>query len=191
MNKKQIKILAVVASSFISTSVFASDAEILKLGPYTGLLWPDGSGVIGKPYDVEKFKDRWSFLIKVDEMNDDQEITVDRKAYKNTDEFGKIRLSANIYLWLNISKAEEEILCVAGHDYPGKKAMIRVDKHDPIETNVSGCVALDDELDSLLKGGTKITIRGYHWPYGGAETFQIDLAGYTTTIDFLRGKRRE
>lgn len=188
----------------------AEEAKIYDFGQYVGRLYSDGSGSVGKRFDPKAtescqsfscrydrenanansvFKDSWSFRIKNDEMSDEQIITVSRQPYKMSKDFEEIQLKSGIYLWINLSKKGEEILCVAGHDFPGKKAMIRVDSNALIETNVNGCLFLNESLDSQMKAGIKITIRGYNWPYDGAETFEINLGGYTKTMDFLRGQR--
>ncbi|MCG9722905.1 hypothetical protein [Shewanella sp. Isolate7] len=186
------------------------EVKIFDFGRYVGHLYSDGSGSVAKRFDPKVtescksfscrydrenadvnsvFKNSWSFHIKNDEMTDKQVITVSRKAYKISKDFGEMKLNSNIYLWLNISDKDEEILCISGHNYPKKKGMIRVDNNDLIETNVNGCLPLNESLDSQMRSGNKITIRGYHWPYDGAETFDIDLGGYTKTMTFLRGQR--
>lgn len=167
----------------------SSDAALLNFGNYIGRIWHDGSGVIGKPSDVEGFKDTWSFRIKTDEMTDEKVITADRYAYTNSREFGKLKLNYDIWLWLNFSKKDQEMLCIAGHDYPGKRGMIRIDKNRPITTNENRCVRLSKDLDTQLRKEGQITLRGYHWPYGGGETKTISLGGYIALSGFLRSKR--
>jgi hypothetical protein len=187
----------------------SEEAKIFDFGQYVGRLYSDGSGSVGKRFDPKVtescqsfscrydrenadtnsvFKDSWSFNIKLDEMSDKQVITVIRKPYKISKDFGEISLKSNIYLFLNLSKKDEETLCIAGHDYPGKKGMVRVDSNDPIETGVNGCLPLSSSLDSQMRAGTNITIRGYHWPYDGAETFKISLGSYMKATEFLRNQ---
>jgi len=206
-----VEFFAFLALILVTPPTTAEDANVFKLGQYVGRLYSDGSGFIGKrpdpgatkgcksfpcEYDLRTadenpvFKDTWSFRIKNDEMTDEQKITVRRYPYKLTDSFGEIKLESNLYLWMNFSNAEREILCVSGHDFPGKKAMIRVDSNDPIETNKNGCLRLDTSRDSQLRKGNSLIIRGYHWPYDGAETRSISLGGYIKTSEFLRGRRQ-
>lgn len=194
-----------------SVPVWAQEAQIYDLGNYVARLYSDGSGSIGKRFDLSAtkgcksfsceydrkhsdndtvFKDTWSFRIKNDEMTDEQKISVRRYPYKMTDQFGEIKLDSNVYLWINLSNAHREVLCVAGHDFPGKTAMIRVDKNDPIETNKNGCLHLSSSLDDQLRKGNTLIIRGYHWPFDGAETREVSLGGYIKTTEFLRARRQ-
>ena len=187
----------------------AEEAKILDFDRYVGRIYSDGSGSIAKRFDPKvtescktpsckrdrknanvnsRFDDSWHFHIKNDEMSDKQIITVRKHPYTISKEFGEIRLTSNIYLWLSLSTKGKEVICVSGHDYPGKNAMIRIDSNPAIKTNTEGCLWLTEDLDSQMKAGSKITIRGYHWPYG-YETSKISLGGYTKTTQFLRGER--
>lgn len=195
-----------------ATIIKAEEKDLIVLGQYIGREYSDGSGSFGKKFDPEitrscktlsceldrknindesVFDDKWSFQIKNDEITDKQRITVKRYAYKINEQFGEIKLDSNIYLWLNLSNKDQEVLCVAGHDYPKMKAVIRIDKKPAIETNEEGCLLVDEKIDSQMRAGQKITIRGYHWPYQGAETQEIDLGGYTRISQFLRSKREK
>lgn len=205
---KGLLVLAIVANSCVA---LASEPEVLNFGDYVGRIYSDGSGSLGKRFDPSvtmscksfaceydrknadantSFKDIWSFRIKNDEMTDAQVITVERRPYKISQEFGEMRLTSNVYLWLNLSDSNKEVLCVAGHDFPGMKAMIRVDSNAPIETNEKGCLLLTKSLDGQMRTGSEVTIRGYHWPYRGAETFNIDLGGYIAITEYLRRIRQ-
>ena len=181
-------ILKVVLLSLFPIASIASETS-LDLGDYIGRIFSDGSGTIGAPDDVNNYIDTWSFRIKNDEMTDEKIITVNRYAYTNSEEFGKIQLQYEIWLFINLSKTNKEILCIGGHDYPGKTGMIRIDKNAPITTDVNGCLRLNKKLDKQLRSGNKITLRGYNWPYEGGETKTINLNGYIATSEFLRSKR--
>lgn len=197
---------------FLGVSAFnwAQEAETLDFGQYIGRIYSDGSGVVGERFDPQvtascqsfscqyerdnadansTFDDTWSFHVRDDEMTDEQIITVTRKPYTISEEFGEMRLRSNIYLWINLSEDDQEHLCVSGHDYPDKNAMIRVGSNTAIDTNENGCVLLSGSLNSQMSSADTITIRGYHWPYDDAETFQISLGGYSQIMAFLRGKR--
>ena len=101
-----------------------------------------------------------------------------------------MKLKSDIYLWVNLSQSSQEVLCVAGHDYPGLTAMIRVDGKKAIETNENGCLSLSNSLDDQLRSGLKVVIRGSHWPYKSPETKSISLDGYRVMTDFLRARRK-
>ena len=204
------KFTAIVFSLFSCVAISA-ESKNLDFGSYIGKMFPDGSGSIAERFNPNKtigcksffcehkrkntdslttFEDTWSFQVKNDEMTDAQKITAQRYYYKLSQDFGEMRMKANIYLWLDLSDGSGELLCVAGHNFPGKKAMIRIDNNKAIETNKSGCLIISNAIDAQLRLGNKITIRGYHWPYQGAETAEIDLGGYTKVSDFLRGMRK-
>jgi len=208
---KTLVLLFFTWSSFVALA--ESNREPLVFGDYVGHIYGDGSGSLGKRYDPKVYskcssfscqfdrdkaeedpymalKDRWSFHIKIDEMTDEQKITVRRGAYRITEEFGEVRLKTSISLWLRLTDKNSESLCVLGHDFPGVTGMIRVDKNPPIETKENGCVQLTESLDNQLRAGNKITIRGSAWPYRGAETQEIDLGGYAAITDFLRSRRK-
>ena len=178
-----------LAAILLSVVVNAAEPELLDFGSYVGRIYGDGSGSIGTPEDIENWDDIWSFRIKTDEMTDEKIVTVERWAYNDTEEFGKIKLKTEIYLWINFSDNDREVLCVGGHDYPGETAMIRIDSNDPIETNENGCLLLDNELNQQLIGGSVITIRGATWPYRAPDTQKINLGGYLAMSDFLRSER--
>lgn len=178
---------------------------------YVVKVYSDGSGTLGKSFDPEStlscksfsceykrknanskttFDDEWSFQVKNDEMDDEQIITVRRYPHKISDRFGEMQLKSDIYLWINLSQSSREVLCVAGHDYPGLTAMIRVDNKKAIETNENGCLSLSNSLDDQLRSGSKVVIRGSHWPYKSPETKDISLDGYRVMTDFLRARRK-
>ncbi|MEP4348476.1 MAG: hypothetical protein ABJ343_05540 [Marinobacter sp.] len=178
---------------------------------YVVKIYSDGSGTIGKKFDPKStlscnsfsceykrkngnsestFDDEWSFQVKNDEMDDEQIITVRRYPHKISDRFGEMELKSDIYLWINLSQSTREVFCVAGHDYPGLTAMIRVDSEKAIETNENGCLSLSNSLDDQLRSGSKVFIRGSHWPYKSPETKNISLDGYRVMTDFLRDRRK-
>ena len=204
---KKLNVLILTLNSL----VVLAESETLVFGDYVGQIYSDGSGSLGKRFDPEvtmscktfnceynrsnsdantSFDDKWSFHIRNDEMTDEQKITVKKYAWKFTEEFGEIRMTSSISLWLRLTDKNYESLCVLGHDYPGMTAMIRVDKNPPLETKENGCLQLTKDLDGQLRSGSKITIRGSKFPYSGSETKVIDLGGYSEMSDFLRNRRR-
>ena len=194
----------------LNSGVVLAEYETLVFGDYLGKIYGDGSGTLGKRFDPEvtiscktfsceydrknadentSFSDTWSFRIKIDEMTDEQQITVRKDAWKINEQFGEMRMDSNIYLWVILNDKNSEVLCVAGHDYPGMTGVIRVDKNPPLETRENGCLELTKDLDDQLRSGSKLTIRGSHLPYRGAETQVIDLGGYSEMSEFLRSRR--
>ena len=173
----------------LSCPALSESEQKLDFGSYIGRIWSDGSGVIGTPADVAGFKDTWSFQIKNDEMTDEKVITVRKYAFTNSPQFGRLKLNADISLWINFSNPEQEVLCLSGHDYPGMKGMVRIDINAPIKTSEQGCVLISEAVEQQLRNGNTIVLRGYAWPYKGGETQKISLGGYIATSTFLRGKR--
>jgi hypothetical protein len=209
--KKLVIVLVFILNSFMALA--ESESEALVFGDYVGFIYGDGSGSVGKRFDPEvimgcdsfkcrmdrrdaeedpdtAFKDRWRFHVTIDEMTDEQKITVRRDAYKIIKSNGELRMKSNISLWLRLTDKDYESLCVLGHDYPDMTGMVRVDKNPPLETKENGCLLLTKDLDDQLRSGSKITIRGSKFPYRGAETQVIDLGGYAAITDFLRSRRK-
>jgi hypothetical protein len=187
MKERLLPILLLI----LSVTAQGNESETLNIGNYVGKIYSDGSGSLGKKFDpnstlgcksfsceykrknadaTTSFDDTWSFHIRNDEMSDKQIITVARHPHKISKEFGEMKLKSSIYLWLNLSGKNQELLCIAGHDFPGLAAMIRVDDNKAIETNEKGCLILSRELDDQLMAGKNLTIRGSHWPYKSPET---------------------
>ena len=195
----------------LSSSIVLAESETLVFGDYVGRIFSDGSGSLGKRFDPEvtiscktfsyeydrknadentSFSDTWSFHIRIDEMTDEQIITVTKDVYRISEQFGEIRMDSSISLFINLTDRNYESLCVLGHDYPGMTGMIRVDKNPPLETRESGCLELTKDLDGQLRSGDIITIRGSNFPYRAPETHVIDLGGYSEISDFLRSRRK-
>ena len=171
--------------------VSSDEGKQLKLGNYVGRIYSDGSGNLGTPKDIANFSDYWHLQFNSDSITDKKIIKANRYAFNNTKEFGKVQYKYHIWLSLDLSNKSSEYLCVAGHNFPGKKAFIRVEKNAPITTGENGCVLIDASLDSQLKKGNQITLRGYYWPYEGGEDQIISLAGYAELTEFLRKKRAD
>lgn len=206
-----LKKLSILILTFNSLVVLA-ESENFVFGEYIGRIHSDGSGSLAKRFDPEvtkscksfsckykrenadansTFDDRWMFHIKIDEMTDEQSITVRRYAYDFSEEYGERTIGYKIKLFLDLTDKDYEFLCVLGHDFPGMTGMIRVDKTPAIETMENGCLQLTKDLDSQLRSGSKITIRGSNYPYKSPITRVIDLGGYSEMSDFLRSRRKQ
>ncbi|WP_353429003.1 hypothetical protein [Paracoccus denitrificans] len=84
-----------------------------------------------------------------------------------------------------LGTSDPQFICVSLHDYPGKKAMIRVDKNAPFTTMENGCIAAAEVLPQLLTG-TKVTLRRYTFPGNFSRDEEHLLTGFTKTIDTVR-----
>ena len=197
----------------LSSSIVLAESETLVFGDYVARIFSDGSGSVEKRFDPESIEgcntvhcefirkdldsfyalsdDEWSFHIRIDEMTDEQSITVRRYAYDFSEEYGGRIIGYKIKLFLDLTDKDYEFLCVLGHDFPGMTGMIRVDKTPAIETKENGCLQLTKDLDSQLRSGSKITIRGSNFPYKSPITRVIDLGGYSEMSDFLRSRRKQ
>ena len=152
-----------ILAAVLSYPAHATEERILDFGEYIGKMYSDGSGHLGKRFDPSMtlscksfacehkrrnadadttFNNTWAFHVRIDEMTDQKIITTSRRPYKLSAEFGEMALNSNVYLWLDLSSVDQEILCVGGHDFPGMKAMVRVNSNSPIETNEEGCISL-------------------------------------------------
>ncbi|MCH2556840.1 MAG: hypothetical protein MK005_06005 [Alcanivorax sp.] len=194
----------------IACGAMAEEPDLIIEDGYVLEIFSDGSGSLGRQFDPKAtmscksayceykrknadsrttFRDTWSFQIKKDAMSDEKTITLTRKPHEISEEFGEIEFNSDIYLWINLRRASREMLCVAGHDYSGLTAMIRVDSAKPMKTNENGCVLLSSALNKQLVSGSKLVIRGSHWPYQSPETQNISLDGYKKITQFLRDRR--
>ncbi len=187
--KRRMKIAIGCLFILVIQSAVGATATEKHYGNYVCQIYSDGSGSIGRPEELKNFNDVWSFNIKKDQITDKTKVTAQRYAYTDTKEFGEIRLKTDISLWLNLTDRRSEYLCVAGNNFPGKRAVIRVGKNAPITTNKSGCVRISNSLNSQLIKDDHIIIRGYHWPYEGAETQTINLDGYRQLKECLHRER--
>lgn len=210
MNKVKVWMLTLCLLG-LSCGAMSAEPDVIVKDGYVLKIYSDGSGTLGRQFDPQStlscesfsceykrknagsettFDDIWSFQVKSDEMNDEKVITVNRRPHKIDEEFGEMRLESEIYLWINFSETSREVLCVAGHDYPGLTAMIRVDNKNALKTNENGCLSLSPGLDGQLMSGSTLIIRGSHWPYKSPETKSISLDGYKKVSKFLRAQRK-
>ncbi|MCF1436834.1 hypothetical protein GOZ97_22675 [Agrobacterium vitis] len=77
-----------------------------------------------------------------------------------------------------------QIVCVQGHDFPGRTALIRIDGNAPIRTGENGCVSAQQVMDQL-KAGTKVSTRKTHWPYDQNRDQEGDLVGLGEAMQLL------
>lgn len=80
---------------------------------------------------------------------------------------------------------EPQIVCAAYHDFPGKIAMIRVDRNEPVETNEAGCVSAIKLLPQLINGSF-VTVRYSRLPGGHDTDSKHSLHGFSETVDVAK-----
>jgi hypothetical protein len=69
--------------------------------------------------------------------------------------------------------------CILGHDFPGRRGMIRIDGNPAIETNNDGCVSgrKATDLQSQLIAGSLLITRRVEWPYSGSVDKEMIISG--------------
>lgn len=101
------------------------------------------------------------------------------------------RVSCSLYqiggaLFLFYESAGPPSICAFGHDFPGRRAAIRVDSTDARTTNTDGCIEGSQALYQQLLGGERATIRYYEWPYDVARDAFMSLEGFLEAAEFAR-----
>jgi hypothetical protein len=69
--------------------------------------------------------------------------------------------------------------CIIGHDFPGRRGMIRVDSHSAISTDGDGCVygGTARRLQNQLVSGSRLITRRVEWPYDSNRDKEILISG--------------
>lgn len=79
--------------------------------------------------------------------------------------------------------------CVVGHDFPGRRASIRVDKNPSITTNKNGCISgsAARRFERQLKSGKILITRRIEWPYDYEKDKEMVVEGsFSTAQDLFR-----
>lgn len=128
----------------------------------------DGSGrvSIGNGYRDHG----WSYDCRVDKMTDQRACSISSK-------IGGPFIS---YL----SGRHPVTVCIMGHDFPGRRGMLRIDKNSPIETDHEGCVPSRQILEQMKSGRTLIT-RSYRWPRDWSVDEEMSLGGLQQVLDVV------
>ena len=76
--------------------------------------------------------------------------------------------------------------CVNTHDYPGRSAVIRIDKLKPITTNKKGCIGRKtaSKLEKQILSGSTMLTRYAEWPYGYEDTTVL-IGGSLSSVQSL------
>src|SRR3546814_8093022 len=61
------------------------------------------------------------------------------------------------------SASTVQSVCIMGHDFPGRRGAIRVDKNAPFATSEGGCVSSPMLLKQMMTGN-KAAVRSVKWP---------------------------
>lgn len=185
--KKIIIMLAVIIiagcarSSQLTTQLpqsqtFTLDEHLIKV-------FYDGSGSFGRPEEMTVLGNTWHFTAHKDEMMDTPVITAYRMGQWSLS--GRM-VSHSLGVYLDFSQSDMERICVYGHDFPARTAMLRVGKNPPIRTNENGCVDMSEELEAQLTSNKLLKVRGVEWPEDRETTTDVNIDGYGTLVKFLR-----
>lgn len=137
-------------------------------------IYGDGEATINS--DISNITPDWKIICKTDAMNDklDCDIT-----------------SGRTPLFIDYSYSiNPQTVCIYGHDYPGRVALIRVDKSPPISSGENGCVTAAAIMPALLRSKT-ISTRKVHWPYDNTVDETGPLLGLREATELLLYVRLE
>lgn len=79
---------------------------------------------------------------------------------------------------------EPRMICVRGHDFPKRPAMIRVDKQPPVTTDDESCVDAE-MIFGDLSGAKFILTRWYKWPYDTPVDTTTSLLGIAVAVKIV------
>ncbi|WP_186386794.1 hypothetical protein [Stappia sp. TSB10P1A] len=144
---------------------------VLEDGYYVRMYY-DGSASVSNSPDTSV--EHWSIDCRIDKMRDKRRCSFDRA-------------TGGVLVYYGFSATPQSI-CISGHDFPGRRGQIRVDKHQPITTDRDGCVPAGRIL-SQLKTGSQLLTRRYRWPYDYPVDTSTYLEGFNkamTIVDRIR-----
>jgi hypothetical protein len=141
-----------------------SNPAVLEDGYYVRM-YQDGSASVSNSPDI--LVENWSIDCRLDGMRDKRRCSFSRT-------------TGGIFVYYGFASAPQSI-CISGHDFPGRRGQIRVDKHQPITTDRDGCVPAGRIL-SQLKSGSEVLTRSYRWPYDYPVDKSTYLEGFNKTM---------
>lgn len=138
-------------------------------------IYSDGEATIITRPDV--IFSGWKVRCKKDVMNDKQDCDITSYDAPLLIDYG--------------FQSTPRLVCITQHDFPGRRAQMRIGGSQPITTSENGCVSAPAVMSRLLSSET-VSTRKYHWP----NDYKIDetsrLLGLKDAIDlmtYVRGNR--
>ncbi|MBY5774213.1 hypothetical protein HFN63_29635 [Rhizobium leguminosarum] len=131
-------------------------------------IMPDKSASIAKDGVI------WVARCKIDAINDD----------KNCATFDAYE---RVLVGFGTTDRPTEI-CLPGHNFPGRTAYLRVDKHKSVETGEDGCVG-GDYIAQMLKG-RRLVSRIVVWPDESFDDDWTDLSVLKDALELARYVRK-
>ena len=116
----------------------------------------------------------WQAECKINPMDDTQECQI-------TD------YDARILVFYGLAK-NPAMICVIGHDFPGRLAAIRVDKNKMLAAEHEGCMSAGSLIEQM-KAGRRVKVQYYEWPYDYPKYGEASLSGFEASLDKLRRLR--
>lgn len=148
---------------------YSYHAGITKTGLHY-FIYSDGTATISQTADTFSSK-LWAVNCRIDAMNDRKDCEI----------FGERSPLLIDYRFSD----RPSLICVQGHDFPGRTAMIRIDSSAPIRTGENGCVTASRDLVERLKAAKVVSTRKVHWPYDQNVDEQRDTLGLADAMDLL------
>lgn len=187
-------IIALLAFFLTMPITHASDSESFEFGDAVITHYSsDGSGSL-QPKDVLKVGDsfEWHYRVSMDRMSDSVKAHILRSGYYQTEKNGR-RLSSDLGLFfvMDGSTNSANVLCVMGHNFPGRSAMIRIDQNKSYTTLKNGCLPLSSKLLKELRQGLVVSVRGYKWPHDYTDDADVDLDNFGTIFDFVNIQKKK
>jgi hypothetical protein len=130
--------------------------------------YPDGSASVALGPDILDFN--WSIDCRIDRMTDVRECSISSK-------FGGI--------WVGYGASDApQTVCIMGHDFPGRRGMIRVDRNRAVRTGTDGCVSASSVLPQLVNG-EDVVVRRVEWPYDYDRDEAHTLKGFRKAMEIV------
>lgn len=117
----------------------------------------------------------WTMKCEIDAMTDATECSLTHGA-------------TPLFLYLGSGTTVRGI-CVMRHDYPARRAAIRVDSNTAVSTNTDGCINSPALLKQLM-AGTKVAVRWVKWPYDYNEDAVSEIGPLKEALDLTLYIRR-
>lgn len=130
---------------------------------------PSGRATITKVDDISV--GRWQVECRVDQMTDKRNCAIVGDAGGLSLFFG--------------DREDPVMMCIFGHNYPGKTALIRLDMNPPITTDENGCVLDAGAIKTLLTAKV-FKSRWSRFPFDASVDTATQLVGLDVAIGVLR-----
>lgn len=140
-------------------------------------LWAWADGTYAAAHDsAEPFSgdsSGWQLGCRLDKMTDEKTCFISSISPSN-ELFGGLEIRYG-------TSSTPLAVCVQGHDFPGSKAMIRVDKLPAVETDEQGCLAPESIVPKMMFGES-VLVRRVSLPNGVEIDKLLTLGGFPQAV---------